>query len=107
MSCGSSCGGSCAVCKAVSAVVALLLTLTTIAAVIGVWNTHHTATGAWVFGTTAGSVALVTFILSLMAWKKVVGKMCPCRSKACGTGCGCGTGGGVCPGCGKMPCKCK
>ena len=116
MSCGSC--GSCVGCKVCAGIVALVLTLTTIAAFLGVWNTHNTDAG-WVFGTTQGSIALVTFIISIMAWKKMVGKMCPCRSKgACG-GCPCGKencscprpGAGVdgpkCSMCGKMPCRCK
>ncbi len=111
--CHGSCHcGACIVCKIVAGLVALVLTLTTIAAVIGVYMTHVSPAG-WVFGSTAGSVALVTFILSLMAWFKVVKKMCPCSSKGCGSGCGCGGGscdcgdGGKCPGCGKSPCVCK
>ncbi len=103
MSCGSCNCGSCVVCKIVAGLVALVLTLTTIAAVIGVYMTHVSPAG-WVFGSTAGSVALVTFILSLMAWFKVVKKMCPC-GKGCGSGSSC-CDSGKGPGCDKGGC-CK
>jgi hypothetical protein len=94
------------VCKLLAALVTLLLTLTTIAAAIGVWVTHH-GTGAWVFGTMPGSIALFTFIVSLLAWFKVFKKMCPCGKGGCGSGCGGGSCGGGCPGCGNNPCSCK
>lgn len=114
--CGCSKGG-CAGCKLFGAVVALLLTLTTIAALVGVWVTHFTESGM-LFGSLNGSIALITLIISLMAWLKVVKKMCPCGKGGCcdmGGGCGSGKGGcdcksgmdGKCPMCHRMPCVCK
>lgn len=103
MSCGSCCkGGACAVCKIVAGLIALVFTLTTVAAAVGVWNTHMTLDG-WTFGTTPGSAALFVFVVSLMVWFKTVKKMCPCRSAGCGSGCGSSCGG--CP-CGKENCNC-
>jgi hypothetical protein len=110
--CGSSsCGGSCVVCKIVSVIVTIVLTFTTVAAFIGVWNTHHTTAG-WIFGTPAGSAALFVFIVSLVMWKKALHKCCGCGSKAAGCGCGgaCNgkcAAGGVCPACKHNPCTCK
>ena len=116
--CGCSKGG-CAGCKLFGAVVALLLTLTTIAALVGVWVTHFTESGM-LFGSLNGSVALITLIISLMACIKVAKKMCPCAKGACGGGscggCPCGKAGcdcksgmdcGKCPACKHMPCTCK
>ncbi len=94
--CGSGCGGSCAVCKTLKGLVALLLTLTSIAAFIGVWKTHYVG-GAWVFGTQEGSLALLVFIASITLWVKMVTKMCPCHKMM---------GGGMCPKCGNGPCTC-
>ncbi len=112
------------VCKFFTALVLLLVTLTTVAAAIGVWHTHVMPTGVWVFGTAEGSLSLLVLIVSLMAWLKLFKKMCSCGSKmGCGTGsCSCGMGGACmcgkdgmmkegmgakCPVCGKNPCKCK
>jgi hypothetical protein len=93
--CCCSSGNGCGGCKAILGIVALFLTATTIAALLGVYNAHMTADG-FVFGALNGSASLATFILSLVAWLKVVKKMCPCKS-ACG----------MCPGCGTKPCSCK
>ena len=95
MSCGSGSCGGCGGCKVLCGIVALLLTLTTIAAALGVYHAHLGPDGTWMFGTLAGSVSLFTFIVSMVAWLKIVKKMCPCGSK-----------GGMCPGCGQSPCKC-
>ncbi len=77
MSCcsGSGCGG----CKAIKAIAPLLVTLATIAAAIGVWKTHATPSG-WMFGSSDASLALLTFIVGLTVWVKLVTKMCPCHA---------------------------
>ncbi len=77
MSCGSYGSGCCTVCKTIAALVTLLLTLTTIASAIGVY-VNHVGDSGWMFGSMAGSVALITFVVSLVAWFKVFKKMCPC-----------------------------
>lgn len=59
------------------AVVALLVTLATLAALVGVWKTHMTADGM-MFGSTEGSLALLTFVLSSVIWVKMVKCLCPC-----------------------------
>jgi hypothetical protein len=103
------------VCKIVAAIVALLLTLTTVFAFLRVWSLFVLA-GRLVVVPPAYEpyLALLTFIVSLMAWFKVVRKMCPCTSKGCGCGAGCSCGGkcdcakgGTCPGCGHSPCTCQ
>ncbi len=85
----------CMVCKIIRGIVLLLLTLTSIAAFIGVWRTHYVG-GAWVFGTQEGSIALLVFILSIVLWHKMLKKMCPCGKMM----------GGMCPKCGSDPCMC-
>ncbi len=97
MSCDSSnCGG----CKAIAVVLAIVFTLTTIAAAIGVYKAHFV--GGMQFGTAEGSLALFALIASLLAWKKVLMACCGCEAGGCGcgpTGCGsemqagCGCGG--------------
>jgi hypothetical protein len=108
--CSGNCGRSCTVCKICGGIVTLVLLLATIAAFLGVWVTHSTPAG-WVFGTTAGSLALGVLILSIVALHKTFHKMCGCGSKGgCGAGCDCGKDGMMgpkCPMCGKMPCQCK
>ena len=84
-------------CKVVVGIVALLTTVTTIATLIGVYQTHVTAEG-WMFGSPNGSLAVIAFVVSIMCWVKLVKKMCPCGSK--------GSCGG-CSGCGQSPCVCK
>jgi hypothetical protein len=61
--------------------VALVLTLTTIASIIGVYQAHMSAAGM-VFGSLNGSVAILTLVVSLVAWVKVVKKLCPCNSSS-------------------------
>lgn len=95
--CGSSCGTGCAGCKAVKAVAALLMTLATVGAFVAVWRTHVVA-GGLVFGTMDGSLALLTFMVGLTFWTKMVGKMCPCNKGGCGSSCASGCGCGEKPG---------
>ena len=111
--CPGKCCGGCAGCKVLTGIVAFLTTLTTVAAVIGVWRTHITPAG-WVFGTAEGSLALLVFIVSLMVWLKLVKKMCPCNKMGAGCPCGgagckgeCQNGGAKCSMCHHMPCTCK
>lgn len=101
--CHGHCGSGCLACKIIAGLVALVFTLTSVAAFVGVYVTHVTVDG-WSFGTLNGSVALATLIVSLAAWLKTVKKLCPCNSKG---GCGCGDArGGGCPGCGRDSCQC-
>ena len=106
MCCSS--GNCCVVCKIVKALVILVLTLTSVAAFIGVWNTHM-VNGAWTFGSQEGSLALLVLVVSFSLWGKKLTKMCPCGSKgACG-GCPCGKDNCACDkgcGCGKENCAC-
>ena len=90
-------------CKVMTGIVTLLVTVMTVAALIGVWMTHMTAEG-WMFGTPNGSLSVIAFVVSVMCWLKLVKKMCPCGSKGM---CKDGSCGGMCPGCGKSPCMCK
>lgn len=87
------------VCKIIGGLAALILTLTTIASLVGVYRTHLLP-GGLTFGSLEGSVALAVLVLSLIAWVKTVHKMCPC---GCATGCGCGA---MCSGCGKPSADC-
>lgn len=93
--CGPCC--ECGACKAVRAIASLLLLALTVAAFIGVWNTHM-VNGAWVFGGNDASIAILAAVAALAVFHKTSKKLCPRKSKACGT---------VCPGCGNMPCTCK
>lgn len=92
--CGSSCC-ECAACKVVRAIASLLLLLLTIAAFIGVWHTHMTATG-WMFGSTDASLAILAAVASLAVFHKTSKKLCRCNKGACG-GCPCGKEGCACP----------
>ena len=105
MSCGS-CGpcGSCAGCTIIKGICALLVTLLTIAALVGVYKTHMTADG-WEFSTLNASVAILASVFSLKVWLHLVKSMCPCNRMMCKDG-SCSSGG-MCPGCGKSPCMCK
>ncbi|MBI1812893.1 hypothetical protein HY285_03605 [Candidatus Peregrinibacteria bacterium] len=85
-------------CKVVKAIVALVLTLTTIAAIGGAWHTLSVG-GGFSFGTTDASLALLTLVVSITLWLKVTSRMCPCRKGMCG--------GGMCPGCGCSAGECK
>lgn len=109
--CGhNGCGKPCIGCRIVAGIITLILTLTTVVAVVGVYMTHVTPTG-YVFGTVEASFALVTLILSLMAWYKVYKKMCPCSMGGAAAGCHCG--GAACDcgdgkgDCGHGNCDCK
>lgn len=66
-------------------IVCLLLLATTIAALVGVYQTHvivgtDPARFAIQFGSTSGSLAIIAFVVSVMAWGK---KMMCCMSKSC------------------------
>ncbi len=67
-------------------IVAVLLLLTSLAALVGVYQTHVVSVGADVshmalqFGSTSGSLAIIAFTISVMAWGK---KMACCMSKSC------------------------
>jgi len=68
--------------------VALILTFGMIAALIGVWKTHFTASG-FVFGTTDASLSLLAAMIGSVLWVKLVTKLCPCMAKACAEGGAC------------------
>ncbi len=105
MSCGSCCSsgcGPCLVCKIASGIVGLLVTVTTVATLIGVWMTHNTPEG-WAFGTPNGSLSVIAFVVSAAVWLKIFKKMCGCCGKKGGAckdgactdgGCGDGSCGG-------------
>ena len=60
-------------------VVALLLLLVSIAAGMGIYQTHIVAGGAQ-FGSTSGSLAIIAFTISVMAWSK---QMVCCMKNSC------------------------
>lgn len=76
------CSTGCMVCKWI---VAVLLLLVAIAALVGVYQTH-VVTGSDAsrtmiqFGSTSGSLAIIAFVVSVMAWCK---KMAACMSGSC------------------------
>ena len=76
------CSPGCKVCKWV---VAILLLLTSIAALVGVYQTH-VITGSdssrvvIQFGSTSGSLAIIAFVVAVVSWGKQI--MC-CMSKTC------------------------
>ncbi len=72
----STCSTPCIVSKWATAI---LLFLTSIAALIGVYETHVVSGGVQ-FGSTSGSLAILAFTVSIMAWGK---KMVCCMSKTC------------------------
>ncbi len=78
----SSCSVCCKVCKWI---VMLLLLCTSIAALLGVYQTH-VVTGSDAsrmmiqFGSTSGSLAIIAFVASVLAWGK---KMACCMGKSC------------------------
>lgn len=86
----SCCSSGCAGCKVTGIVVALLSTVVTIAAFVGLYKAHMGVDGLE-FGTLNGSAAIIAVVLSLKFWKCTVKKMCPCN-KACGAGCACPQG---------------
>ena len=78
----SSCSTGCLVVKWV---VCVLLFLTSIAALVGVYQTHvivgaDPARVAIQFGSTSGSLAIIAFVVSVLAWCK---KMVCCMSGSC------------------------
>ncbi len=66
-------------------IVAILLLATSVVALVGVYQTH-VVTGSdpsrmmIQFGSTSGSLAIIAFVVSVMAWGK---KMACCMSKTC------------------------
>jgi hypothetical protein len=68
----SGCG---ALCTALQWVVALLLLLASVAALIGVWNTHVTNNG-FAFGGSSASLALIAFAISVTLCKKSLCCLC-------------------------------
>lgn len=66
-------------------VVAILLLATSIAALVGVYQTHvisgsDASRVVIQFGSTSGSLAIIAFVVSVMAWGK---KMASCMSGSC------------------------
>lgn len=73
------------VCTAFKWIVCVLLLLTTIAALFGVFQTHviigsDPSRMAIQFGSTSGSLAIIAFVISITAWGK---KMSCCMSGSC------------------------
>ena len=60
-------------------VVAILLFLTSVASLIGIYQTH-VVNGGIQFGSTSGSLAILAFTASIMCWGK---KMASCMSGTC------------------------
>lgn len=66
-------------------IVCVLLFLVTIAALVGVYQTHvivgsDPARFAIQFGSTSGSLSIIAFVIAVMAWGK---KMACCMSGSC------------------------
>jgi len=74
-------------------IVALLLILVVIATFGGVWQ-MVVMPGNWSLGSSDQSLALLAFVIALMAWFKVAKKLCPCSRR------------GSCAMCGNNPCTC-
>ncbi len=72
----SNCSAPCMVSKWV---VAVLLFLTSVASLIGIYNTHVVAGGVQ-FGSSSGSFAIIAFAISITCWGK---KMVACMSGNC------------------------
>jgi len=72
-------GNSC--CAVAHWVIVALLFAATLMAAFGVYKAHFLSSGA-TFGTTSGSLALLSFVVSLTLWSK---KMCGCCSGSCST----------------------
>lgn len=60
-------------------IVALALFLVTIASLVGIYQTHIVAGGAQ-FGSTSGSLAILAFTVSVVAWTR---QMMACMSRDC------------------------
>ncbi len=83
MSCCNS-SGPCLVCKIFAGLVALVLTITTVAAAIGAWNVYGSSVA---LGSSDMSFALLTLAVSATLWLKVCKKMCNCRCKSAACSC--------------------
>lgn len=70
-------GCSCSACTSCGYVTAAFLGLATIASLLGVYKAHFLSTGL-AFGTTSGSLALIAFAITLVAFSKAVHSCCPC-----------------------------
>jgi hypothetical protein len=81
----SCCSSGCIGCKVVGIIVALLSTLITVAAFIGLYQAHMGVSGME-FGTLNGSASIIAVVLALKFWKCVTKKMCPCQKGACADG---------------------
>ncbi len=68
--------GACTVCRIVGTIIGIVVLLSTIAALVGVYKAHFLLGGA-TFGTTNGSLALIALAVNLMFLKKM-SRMCPC-----------------------------
>ena len=73
---GSKCS---AVCMTSKIILAVLLFLTTLASLLGVYQTHFVG-GSMQFGSTSGSLAIIAFVASALAWGK---KMKCCMMNNC------------------------
>ncbi len=60
-------------------IVAVLLLLTSLASLFGVYQTHMVSDGIQ-FGGSAGSLAIIAFVVSVMAWSK---QMICCMKSTC------------------------
>lgn len=67
----------CTVCSVVHWVIAVIILLSAIASVIGVYKAHFLAGGA-TFGTTNGSLSIMAMVVSLAFLAKMM-MYCPCR----------------------------
>ena len=74
---GSKSSAMCTVCNIVTWVGMVLLALTTIAALVGVYKAHM-LTGGAAFGTTNGSLSLLALAVNLAFFMKMMAH-CPCR----------------------------
>ncbi len=91
--CQSCSGGSCLPCKIASIVFAIVYAATAIIAIISLYRLQVVAKEMF-FGATETSVATIALIASMMAFMKMMKKICPCCAKGCKSG-AC-TGNGCC-----------
>jgi len=77
MFCSFKKSSSCGPCSVVGWLVCLLLFLTSLAALMGVYKAHFLSSGA-VFGTTSGSLAILAFSVTVVFWMKCMVCCCGC-----------------------------
>ena len=70
----------CVPCKFLLWIVTLLLFLGAVASVVGVYNAH-VVDGVTTFGSSAGSLALLAFAVTVAIWLKHMKCCCPCDDK--------------------------